>query len=79
MSREEILVKVNEIFADAFDRDDLEITEATVASDVAGWDSLMQMNIIEMVEDEFEIRFEMNEIVGLKNVGDMITAIAAHI
>lgn len=79
MSREEILVKVNEIFADAFDRDDLEITEATVASDVAGWDSLMQMNIIEMVEDEFEIRFEMNEIVGLKNVGDMITSIAAHI
>ena len=79
MSKEEILSKVNEIFADAFDREDLVIGLETTASDVEGWDSLMQMNLIEMIEDEFNMRFDMDEVVGMENVGSMIDIIISRI
>lgn len=75
MSREDVLSKVNDIFKDAFDKEDLVIDFRTTAADVEGWDSLMQINLIEMMEDEFNIRFSMEEIVGMANVGEMIDRI----
>lgn len=79
MSREEVLSKVNEIFKDAFDREDLVVNFDTTASDIEGWDSLMQMNLIEIIEDEFGMRFNMDEVVGMENVGAMVDIITARI
>ncbi|NBH84653.1 acyl carrier protein [bacterium C-53] len=79
MSKEEILSKVNEIFIDAFDKEDLVIDFNTTASDIEGWDSLMQMNLIEMIEDEFNMRFDMDEVVGMADVGAMIDIIISRI
>ena len=78
MSREEVLRKVNEIFVDAFDKKDLVISCDTTCSDVEGWDSLMQMNLIEMIEDEFNMRFDMDEVLKMANVGAMIDIIIAR-
>lgn len=79
MSREDVLSKVNEIFVDAFDMEDLKVNFETTAKDVDGWDSLMQMNLIEMIEDEFDIRFDMNEVVNMKNIGEMVDIIISKI
>lgn len=79
MTREEVLSKVNEIFVDAFDKEDLVIGFQTTANDVEGWDSLMQMNLIEMIEDEFGMRFDMDEVVGMENVGVMVDIILSRI
>ncbi|MCI8773074.1 MAG: acyl carrier protein [Lachnospiraceae bacterium] len=79
MTKEEVLRKVNEIFRDAFDREDIVINFGTTSSDIEGWDSLMQMNLIEMVEDEFNMRFDMDEVVGMENVGAMIDIIISRI
>jgi acyl carrier protein len=79
MTREEVLSKVNEIFVDAFDREDLVIGFETTAADVEGWDSLMQMNLIEMIEDEFNMRFDMDEVVTMADVGSMIDIIISRI
>lgn len=79
MSREDVLSKVNDIFKDAFDKEDLVIGFQTMANDVEGWDSLMQMNLIEMIEDEFGMRFDMDEVVGMENVGSMIDIIISRI
>ncbi len=75
MNRNEILTKVNDIFKDAFGKDDLKIRFETTAADIEGWDSLMQINLIEMIEDEFNLRFSMDEVVGMANVGEMINKI----
>lgn len=79
MSREDVLSKVNDIFKDAFDNEDLVIGFQTTANDVEGWDSLMQMNLIEMIEDEFGMRFDMDEVVGMANVGVMVDIILSRI
>lgn len=76
MNREEILEKINEVFRDSFDREDLVIREETTAADVEGWDSLKHLSLLEAVEDEFDMRFTMSEVSGMKNIGEMISIIA---
>ena len=79
MNREEVLYRVNEIFKDAFDREDMSVSFDTAASDVEGWDSMMQMNLVEMVEDEFGIQFRIDDIVEMENVGKIVELILANI
>ena len=76
MTRQEIFAALSEVFADVFDRDDIELTETTTAKDVEGWDSLTHIALLAAVEDEFSIRFDMKEVQGLKDVGAMADAIA---
>ncbi len=75
MTREEVLLQLQDIIRDVFDDEDIEITEATVASDVDGWDSLMHITLIGTVEDEFDIKFAMKDVVAMKNVGQMVDLI----
>lgn len=75
MSREEVYAKLTEIFKDVFYRDDITLTDTTSAADIAGWDSLMHITIIGAVEDEFDIKFAMKDMLEMKNVGDMVNII----
>lgn len=79
MNRQEILEKVNEILRDIFEDDTLVITEETTAKDVEGWDSLRHITIIENVEDEFDMRFTMMQVNGMKNVGEMLDIIEKQV
>ncbi len=79
MNREEVLTKVTEIIRDVFDDENIVVTEATVADDVDGWDSLMHITLLGTIEDEFEIKFAMKDVVGMKNVGEMVDLILEQI
>ena len=79
MSREEVYAKLNEVFQDVFDDEDIEVNDSTVASDVDGWDSLEHINLSVAVERCFGIKFTMGETTGLKNVGEMVDRIIAHL
>lgn len=79
MKKEEILSKVNEIFWEVFDDESLVIKEETTAADVDGWDSLRHITLIEAIEDEFDMRFTMLEVNGMKDVGEMIGIIEQRI
>lgn len=75
MSREEVLEKVQDIIRDVFDDDEIVISESTIAADVDGWDSLMHITLIGTVEDEFDIKFAMKDVVGMKDIGHMVDLI----
>ena len=75
MTREEVLAKVNEVIQDVFDDENIHVVDETVASDVEGWDSLMHITLIGTIEDEFDIKFAMKDVVGMKNVGQMVDLI----
>ena len=68
-------MKVNAVIQDVFDDDSIRVSDETVASDVDGWDSLMHITLIGTIEDEFDIKFAMKDVVGMKNVGQMIDLI----
>ncbi len=40
MSREEVFERLNEVFRDVFDEEDITVDEGTTAEDIDGWDSL---------------------------------------
>lgn len=63
------------VFRQVFDDDTIEITPETTADDVDGWDSLSHVNVILAVESKFRIRFTSKEILGFRNVGDMMKCI----
>lgn len=72
MDKEKIRARLNEIFCDVFDDENIEIDEYTTADDIDGWDSLEHITLISAVEKAFKMRFTMKEVSGMKNVGEMI-------
>lgn len=71
MTRSEVFEKLNEVFQDVFDTENIHVTDATTANDVKDWDSLTHITLISEVEDAFDIHFEMKDVTRMKNVGDM--------
>lgn len=76
MDKEKIRARLNEIFCDVFDDENIEIDEYTTADDIDGWDSLEHITLISAVEKAFKMRFTMKEVSGMKNVGEMIDILA---
>ena len=73
MDREKMREMLQEIFREIFDDDTLEIAEQTCADDIEDWDSFAQIGLIMEIEKKFQIKFQMGEVSGLKNVGDMLS------
>ncbi len=72
MSREEIFKKLAEVFMDVFDDENITIEDSTSSEDIEGWDSLTHITLIGVVEDEFGIKFDMDALPKMKNVGVMV-------
>lgn len=51
--------------------DDFDFNENTTADQVPGWDSLSHLNVILVIEKEFNIRFKPYELLKLKNIGEL--------
>ena len=79
MTREEVYERLNAVFADVFDDEELTVNDDTTAADVDGWDSLVHITLIDAVEEEFDISFDMKTIVKLKNVGEMVDVILEEV
>lgn len=71
MSREEVFERLNAVFRDVFDDEDITVNDQTTANDIEEWDSLEHINLMAAVESEFGIKFSMGQVVTMKNVGEM--------
>ncbi len=79
MERQTIFEKLNEIFIDVLDLDEVELTDATTANDIEEWDSLSHIQLIVAIEKSFGIKFTSLEIMKWKNVGEMVNSIEEKI
>ncbi len=79
MSREEVFVKLNELFRDVFDDESIEVSEVTTSNDIEDWDSLEHINLIAAVEQEFGVKFNKGQVVTMKNVGEMTDIILSQL
>lgn len=68
--------RLNEVFQNVFDDDDIVVDRDTTADDIDDWDSLEHIRLIAAVEREFGVKFSMKEVSSMKNVGEMIDIIA---
>lgn len=68
MKREDVLAKLEEIFADLLDVQDFQLTENASTDTVDEWDSLLHITLMASAEAEFGIHFSTEEIEKAKNV-----------
>ena len=72
MDKQTIFDAVQQIFRDNFDDEELVITRETCADDIEDWDSLEQINLLTAIERRFGIKFKLEDVRGLQNVGDLL-------
>ncbi|MCI9139392.1 acyl carrier protein [bacterium 1XD42-8] len=75
MKRAEIFEEVQKIFRKVFDDEQLEIKDSTYSGDIEDWDSLEHINLIVAMEKRFQLKFDIQEVGELENVGEMIDLI----
>ncbi len=68
--------RLNEVFQNVFDDEDIVVDRDTTADDIDDWDSLEHIRLIAAVEREFGVKFTMKEVSAMKNVGEMMDIIA---
>ena len=71
----EIKERLQEIFRDVFDDEELEIREEMPTKDIEDWDTLAQINLKIAIEKEFGVKFNLEEVSKLKNIGEMLVQI----
>ncbi len=75
MDRNDVLDRVQEVFRDVLDDDEIVLTDQTTADDVDDWDSLSHIQLIVAVEKAFHVKFTSKEILSWKNVGELVDSI----
>jgi acyl carrier protein len=75
MDESQIYARLEGIFHDVFDEDDINLTPELSAKDVDSWDSLAHIRLVLTVEKAFKIKFSTSEIGNLKDVGDLVALI----
>lgn len=75
MERNEILEKVQDVFREELELDDLVLADETTADDVEEWDSLSHVQLVVALEKTFGIKFTSREILSWDNIGDLINCI----
>jgi acyl carrier protein len=68
----DVMQRVEEVFQDVFDSDQLTIGRETTAADVEGWDSLMHVRLVIAIEKAFQVRFTSSEVAALATVGGLV-------
>jgi acyl carrier protein len=70
-----ILQGLTSVFRRTLDDGQLVIAANMTAKDVDRWDSLSHVSLIVAIEERFNIKFKLRDIVGFKHIGDMCRAI----
>ena len=79
MERSDILAKVQEVFRDELEVEDLVLTDETTADDVEEWDSLSHVQLWVALEKAVGIKFTSREILSWDNVGDLVDCISKKV
>lgn len=79
MTREAVFETLNEVFRDVFDDENIRVTDNTTSNDIEDWDSLEHINLLAAVEQEFGVKFNMGQVVSMKNVGEMADIIISQL
>lgn len=79
MERKVIFERLNEIFVDILDLEEVALTEETCSDDIDEWDSLSHIQLIVAVEKAFGLKFKAQEMLSWNNVGAMVDCIQSKL
>lgn len=71
----DILQELQAIFIELFKDEKITLSFETTAADISRWDSLSHLELINIVENKFNILFTFEEVISFKNIGALIHCI----
>ena len=78
MSDATIYLKLTQIFHEVFGDDSIILKPEMTATDIKGWDSFKQVEILIAVQERFGVKLRSREIDGLACIGDLFEVIKRH-
>lgn len=75
MEGNEILARLSSIFGMVLGSDDIKLKAEMTADDIEEWDSLKTILLIAAVEESFQIKLPMKEVISAKTVGQWVNLI----
>lgn len=72
MDRLELQNRMQDVFREVFDNDEILLSDNISAEDIEEWDSLGHIQLIKAIEKEFGIRLTAREMRSWDNVGEML-------
>ena len=79
MDKGGILKKLQDIFKDLLEDEDIELSYKTTSNDIEGWDSINHIILIVEIEKKFNFKFKLEEMRSFKNIGELCDIILIHI
>ncbi len=75
----DVKAKVFKIVAGVCETEVSNLTLESTIGDFPSWDSLGQLNILQSVQDEFDVEFEPEEMMDIEDVNDIIKTVEAKL
>lgn len=72
------MADVAALFAEVFGIPAESVDPATSADDVAAWDSMGHLVLVQTIEERFKITLEMNEMFEIVDAGSALTVLQRH-
>lgn len=79
MEENKILEKLQEIFVDVLDEEDIVISMETSMENTDEWDSLAHLMLIAEIENQFGFKFKMEQVSKVTSVQKLIQTIKENI
>lgn len=67
------------VFQNTFNNDELTLEDNMTAKDVPGWDSVAHINLMFAIEQEFRVHFSGNELADFANLGELKSWLAERV
>ena len=71
--------KLFELVAEHFSISSVTLSDNTVAGDVIGWDSLAHAELLLKIENEFQIEFNLMDMMNMNSLGELKELVNAKI
>lgn len=78
MNQDQVMAELDRICKDVFNDPQLQIDPGTAAKDVANWDSMSNLFLIDAIEQRFKFKYTLDEIMNAQNIGDLCNIVVAR-
>ena len=75
MEQDQLLQGLNKLFKEVFNDPKIEISPQTSINDIESWNSLNHVVLIDKLEKQYNIKFELEEVLGFMSIEDILNAI----
>lgn len=75
VTAESVLADLQPIFQEALNQPNLTVDMKSNAMNTPNWDSIAHIEIIELTEMHFKVKFALGQLQDLKDVGDLVQLI----